>query len=31
MRQGKTDAYEGSWYDDIKKIGAENYYPPIVP
>jgi hypothetical protein len=31
MRQGKTDAYDGSWYDDIKQLGAENYYPPIVP
>jgi hypothetical protein len=31
VRQGHTDAYEGSWYEDIKKIGAENYYPPIVP
>jgi hypothetical protein len=31
MRQGRTDAYDGSWYDDVKKIGAEHYYPPIVP
>ena len=31
MRQGHTDAYDGSWYEDIKRIGAENYYPPIVP
>jgi tetratricopeptide (TPR) repeat protein len=31
MRQGRTDAYESSWFEDIKKIGAENYYPPIVP
>jgi len=31
MRQGHTDAYEGSWYEDIRKIGAENYYPEIVP
>jgi tetratricopeptide (TPR) repeat protein len=31
MRQGHTDAYDGSWYEDIKKIGAENYYPEIVP
>jgi hypothetical protein len=31
MRQGHTDAYEGSWFEDIKKIGAENYYPPIIP
>jgi len=31
VAQGKTDVYESSWYEDIKKIGAENYYPPIVP
>jgi hypothetical protein len=31
MRQGRTDAYESSWFEDLKKIGAENYYPPIVP
>ncbi len=31
MRQGRTDAYESSWFEDIKKVGAENYYPPIVP
>jgi hypothetical protein len=31
IRQGHTDAYEGSWFEDIQKIGAENYYPPIVP
>ena len=30
-RQGHTDAYDSSWFEDIKKIGAENYYPPIVP
>jgi tetratricopeptide (TPR) repeat protein len=29
--QGPTDAYDGSWYEDVKKIGAENYYPPLVP
>ena len=28
VRQGHTDAYDGSWFEDIKKIGAENYYPP---
>lgn len=27
--QGRTDLYEGSWLDDVKKIGAENYYPPL--
>jgi hypothetical protein len=31
VRQGRTDVYEGSWFDDIKRIGAENYYPPIIP
>jgi len=30
-RQGRTDAYDGCWFDDVKKIGAENYYPPLVP
>jgi tetratricopeptide (TPR) repeat protein len=27
--QGPTDLYEGNWLADIKKIGAENYYPPL--
>ncbi len=27
--QGRTDVYDGSWYEDVKKIGAENYYPPL--
>jgi hypothetical protein len=31
VRQGHTDAYDGSWFEDVKKLGAENYYPPIVP
>ena len=31
MRQGHTDAYDSSWYEDIKKLGAENYYPPLIP
>ena len=31
MRQGRTDVYEGSWFDDVKLLGAENYYPPLVP
>jgi hypothetical protein len=30
-RQGRTPAYESCWFDDVKKIGGENYYPPIVP
>jgi hypothetical protein len=31
VRQGHTDVYDSSWYEDVKKIGAENYYPPVVP
>jgi hypothetical protein len=31
VRQGRTEVYESSWIEDLKKIGAENYYPPIVP
>jgi hypothetical protein len=31
VRQGHTDVYDSSWFEDIKQIGAENYYPPIVP
>jgi len=30
MRQGRTEHYDGSWFDDIKQIGAENYYPPPI-
>jgi hypothetical protein len=30
-RQGPTEVYESSWFEDVKAIGAENYYPPIVP
>jgi hypothetical protein len=30
MRQGRTDAYDSCWFDDIKRIGAENYYPRII-
>ncbi len=30
MRQGRTDKYDSSWYEDVKKIGAENYYPEII-
>ena len=29
VRQGHTDAYESSWIEDVKKIGAENYYPAV--
>jgi hypothetical protein len=31
VRQGRTDAYDSSWYEDIKAIGAENYYGEIIP
>jgi len=30
VRQGPTDIYEGSWIEDVKRIGAENYYPPVT-
>ena len=30
MRQGRTDAYDSCWFDDIKRIGAENYDPRII-
>jgi len=28
-RQGPTELYEGDWLGDVRKIGAENYYPPL--
>jgi peroxiredoxin len=31
VRQGPTDVYDSCWFEDLKKIGAENYYPEIVP
>jgi hypothetical protein len=27
--QGPTDLYEGDWLGDVRKIGPENYYPPL--
>jgi tetratricopeptide (TPR) repeat protein len=30
-KQGRTDAYDSSWFEDVVKIGAENYYPPLEP
>ena len=27
--QGHTGMYEGDWLTDVRKIGAENYYPPL--
>jgi hypothetical protein len=29
--QGPNDVYDSCWIEDVKKIGAENYYPPVVP
>jgi hypothetical protein len=29
VRQGPTDVYDGSWIEDVRKIGAENYYPLV--
>ena len=28
--QGPTEQYDGDWLSDVRKIGAENYYPPLV-
>jgi hypothetical protein len=27
--QGPTEEYESDWLTDVRKIGAENYYPPL--
>ncbi len=27
--QGPTTLYAGDWLSDVRKIGAENYYPPL--
>jgi len=27
--QGRTGTFEGSWLDDVRAVGAENYYPPL--
>lgn len=29
--QGPSEEYEGDWLSDVRKIGAENYYPPVEP
>jgi hypothetical protein len=29
VMQGPTEQYEGDWLGDVRKIGAENYYPPV--
>ncbi len=28
-RQGPTELYDSDWLSDVRKIGAENYYPPL--
>jgi len=28
-RQGPTEHYESDWLSDVRKVGAENYYPPL--
>jgi len=27
--QGPTEIYEGDWLSDVRRIGAEHYYPPL--
>ena len=27
--QGPSEQYDGDWLTDVRKIGAENYYPPV--
>ena len=27
--QGPSEQYDGDWLSDVRKIGAENYYPPV--
>ena len=29
IMQGPSEQYEGDWLGDVRKIGAENYYPPV--
>ena len=29
LLQGRSEQYESSWLDDVKAIGAENYYEPL--
>lgn len=29
MLQGPTDLYDGNWLDDVRRLGAENYYRPF--
>jgi hypothetical protein len=27
--QGPSDVYDGDWLSEVRKVGAENYYPPL--
>lgn len=27
--QGPTEQYDGNWLDDVRRVGAENYYDPL--
>jgi hypothetical protein len=29
IMQGPSEEYEGDWLADVRRIGAENYYPPV--
>ena len=29
IMQGPSDQYEGDWLSDVRRTGAENYYPPV--
>jgi hypothetical protein len=29
IMQGPSDQYDGDWLSDVRKAGAENYYPPV--
>jgi peroxiredoxin len=29
--QGPNDVYDGSWIEDVRAIGPENYYPSLLP
>jgi hypothetical protein len=28
--QGPTDLYDSDWLSEVRKVGAENYYPPVA-
>ena len=28
--QDHTEEYDSDWLTDVRKIGAENYYPPVA-